>query len=269
MTGALSGRVALIVGGANGIGRASVELFAREGARVVFGDIEVEAGLALAERLTGQERLAVSFLPCDVASVSEVRDFVAAARRHAGIADVALYAAGVIRPVEFLDLTEAAYDEVMAINLRGCVFFFQEVAGALAEAERGGSLVAISSIGGILATDTTHAYGTSKAGLIHLAKSAAVSLARYGIRVNTVGPGGVETRMQARISEGDRLASLSRTPMLRLAEPEEIARVALFLASEASSYITGQTICADGGRLVLHRTVEVPADALGRAKTQP
>lgn len=257
MTGALEGRVATIVGGANGIGRAAVELFAREGARVVFGDVEVEAGRTLADRLAANG-LSVSFLPCDAGSVTDIRAFVAAARREAGIADVALYAAGVIRPVDFFSLSEEGYDEVMAINLKGCVFFFQEVARALIEARRGGSLVAVSSIGGVLATDTTHAYGTSKAGLIHLAKSAAVSLARHGIRVNTVGPGGVETRMQARISETDRRASLSRTPMLRLAEPEEIARVALFLASDASSYVTGQTIYADGGRLALHRTVDVP-----------
>lgn len=260
MTRALAGRVAVVVGGANGIGRACVELFARHGARVVFGDVEAEAGGALAQRLADHDGLPVTFLPCDVRSVEAVTAFVAEARAVAGIADIGLYAAGVIRPGDFLSLTEAGYDDVMAINLKGAVFFFQAVARALIEAGRPGSLVAISSIGGILATDSTHAYGMSKAGLIHLAKSMAVSLARHGIRANTVGPGGVETRMQARISEADRRASLSRTPMLRLATPEEIAEVALFLAGDASSYVTGQTICADGGRLALHRTVEVPTE---------
>ena len=125
----------------------------------------------------------------------------------------------------------------------------------------GGSLVSISSIGGILATDQTHAYGASKAGLIHLAKSLAVSLAPHGIRANTVGPGGVDTPMQAKIAPEDRQISLTRTPMMRLADPQEIAEVALFLASDAASYVTGQTIYADGGRLALHRTMKMPGTA--------
>lgn len=248
----LAGKTVVILGGATGIGRACTARFAAEGARVIMGDIATDAGQATAAA-TG-----AGFVPVDASDTDSVRAFVAKAAARAGAPDVAVYAAGIIRPVTFLDLTEADYDAVQAVNLRGAVFFHQAVARAMIAAGKAGSLVSISSIGGVLATETTHAYGASKAGLIHLAKSMAVSLAQYGIRANTVGPGGVDMPMQARIAPEDRRISLSRTPMMRLAAPEEIAEVALFLASDAASYVTGQTIYADGGRLALHRTVKVP-----------
>lgn len=257
MTAQLDGKSVVIVGGANGIGRACVELFAANGARVVFGDLDIAAGEATAGGLERAGRI-VAFKECDARSIDGVRGLVAYATARHGAPDVGLYAAGVIRPTDFMELTEDGFDFVMDVNLKGAVFFFQSVAAALIAAKKPGSLIGISSIGGVVATDSTHAYGMSKAGLIHLAKSMAVSLAPYGIRANTVGPGGVNTAMQARVSAADRLASLSRTPLLRLAEPREIANVALFLASEASSYVTGQTIYADGGRLALHRTVKLP-----------
>lgn len=254
--GQLDGRRALILGGANGIGRAAVALFAAEGAQVIFGDVDAPGGEAVAaeQRALGHD---VTFRRCDCADVADIRAFVAAA----GVPDAALYCSGIIRPGPFLTLTEADYDDVVTVNVKGAVFFFQAAAAAMIAAGQGGTLTSISSIGGFVATDSTHAYGVSKAGLIHLAKSLAVSLAAHGIRANTVAPGGVDTPMQAHIPAADRRASLSRTPMLRLARPEEIARVALFLASDASSYVTGETICADGGRLALHRTVAVPEGA--------
>lgn len=253
----LQGRTAIVLGGANGVGSACVELFAQAGARVLLADIDVEAGRKLADRLDALG-LQVRFAPCDVRDLTAVQALVGLCEAELGVPDVALYATGIIKPAKFLDLTAEDFDLVMDVNLRGAVFFFQAVARRLLEAGLGGSLVSISSVGGQVAGDSTHAYGTSKAGLIHLAKSLAVSLAPHGIRANSVGPGGVDTAMQAHLSAQERRASLSRTPMLRLAQPHEIARVALFLASEASSYVTGQTIFADGGRLALHRTVDVP-----------
>ncbi len=252
----LSGRTALILGGANGIGRAAVELFAREGARVVFGDTDTIAGKSLAEQERSRGHK-VDFCRCDCGSVSEVTAFVT----EAGSPDVALYCSGIIRPKPFLELTESDYDDVTGINLKGAVFFFQAAAARMISAGRGGNLISISSVGGYLATNSTHANGISKAGLIHMAKSLAVSLAHHGIRANSVAPGGVNTPMQAALSPEDRRASLSRTPMMRLAEPEEIARVARFLATDASSYITGETICVDGGRRALHRTIAAPDSA--------
>lgn len=267
MSRQLQGKTALVIGGANGVGRACVSLFAANGAHVVFADTDTEAGSVLEKELRAAG-FGADFLRCDASSVNDVRSFVEDASAG-GVADIGLYAAGIIKPTQFLDLDEAGFDQVMAVNLKGAVFFFQAVAKALVAAGRPGSLISISSIGGILATERTHAYGTSKAGLIHLAKSLAVSFAAHGIRANTVGPGGVNTRMQQALSAEDRRASLSRTPMLRLAEPEEIAQVALFLASDASSYITGQTIYADGGRLVLHRTVHGPEEGANRGGEEP
>ncbi|QHE84774.1 SDR family NAD(P)-dependent oxidoreductase [Hydrogenophaga sp. BPS33] len=253
----LEGQTAIILGGANGVGMACAELFARADARVLVADIDAESGRRLADRLdaSGQR---VRFATCDVRDLDAVQALVDRCEVELGVPDVGLYATGIIKPAPFLDLTVTDFDLVMDVNLRGAVFFFQALARRLVKAGRGGSLVSISSVGGQVAGDSTHAYGTSKAGLIHLAKSMAVSLAPYGIRANSVGPGGVATAMQAHLSPEERHASLSRTPMLRLARPEEIAQVALFLASEASSYVTGQTIFADGGRLALHRTVKVP-----------
>lgn len=253
---ALEGRTAVILGGANGAGRACVEVFAREGARVVFGDVDEQAGRALAEALASGGST-VRFQLCDVRDLDAVEALVASCDHEFGPPEVALYATGIIKPAVFLELTAADFDLVMDVNLRGAVFFFQSVARRLVAAGRGGSLVSISSVGGVVAGDNTHAYGMSKAGLIHLAKSLAVSLAPYHIRANSVGPGGIDTAMQQKLSQEEKHASLSRTPMLRLAQPREIAEVALFLASDASSYVTGQTIFADGGRLALHRTVKV------------
>jgi NAD(P)-dependent dehydrogenase (short-subunit alcohol dehydrogenase family) len=262
MAGQLQGKTALVLGGANGVGSACVAMFAAEGARVVFGDTDERAGIELQQKLS-DAGFDVRFQLCNAASIAEIQSFVTEGCPD-GAADVGLYAAGIIKPVGFLDLDEASFDQVMSINLKGAVFFFQSLAKALVADGKSGSLISISSIGGVVATERTHVYGTSKAGLIHLAKSLAVSFAAHGIRANTVGPGGVNTRMQQALSVEDRRASLSRTPMLRLAEPEEIASVATFLASDASSYITGQTIYADGGRLALHRTVAVPEEALNR-----
>jgi glucose 1-dehydrogenase len=253
----LEGRTAVILGGANGAGKACVEVFAREGARIVFGDVDAPAGQRLAEELaaTGAQ---VRFLPCDVRDLSAVEALVASCEQAYGPPEVALYATGIIKPAKFLDLTPDDFDLVLDVNLRGAVFFFQSVSRRLVAAGRPGSLVSISSVGGVVAGDNTHAYGMSKAGLIHLAKSLAVSLAPHGIRANSVGPGGIDTAMQQKLSVEEKRGSLSRTPMLRLAQPREIAEVALFLASDASSYVTGHTIFADGGRLALHRTVKVP-----------
>lgn len=253
----LTGKTAIILGGANGVGKASAEVFCRAGARVLIGDVDEDAGRETARQVaaTGGQ---IEFAPCDVRDLDAVRALVVKAVEIFGVPDVGLYTTGVIKPANFLDLTPEDYDFVQDINLRGAVFFFQALAREMIAADKPGSLVSISSIGGVFATDRTHAYGASKAGLIHLAKSMAVSLSQYGIRANTVGPGGVNTAMQQKLSAEDRHDSLSRTPMLRLGEPEEIAEVALFLASDASSYVTGQTIYADGGRLALHRTVKVP-----------
>jgi NAD(P)-dependent dehydrogenase (short-subunit alcohol dehydrogenase family) len=260
----LQDRCAVVLGGAQGAGAACVERFAEAGARVMVGDIATDAGQALAQRLrTGGAR--VDFAHCDARDPAAAQSLVEACTHRLGVPQVALYATGIIKPGPFLALTPQEFDLVMDVNLRGAVFFFQAVARALVAAGLGGSLVSISSIGGQVAGDSTHAYGMSKAGLIHLAKSLAVSLAPYGIRANSVGPGGIDTAMQKHLSPAERHASLARTPMLRLARPREIADVALFLASDASSYVTGQTIFADGGRLALHRTVAVPDDAVAPA----
>ena len=252
----LPGRTAIVLGGSNGAGKACAELFHRAGANLVIGDIDEKRGRATAEEL-GK---GVALFPCDVRNIDQIWALVEHSETTFGPPQAAVYATGVIKPADFLDLTPDDYDLVVDVNLRGAVFFFQSVARTLVARGLPGSLVSISSIGGYVATERTHAYGASKAGLVHLAKSLAVSFAAHGIRANSVAPGGIDTAMQAMLPPRDRRASLARTPMLRLARPDEIAKVALFLASDASSYVTGHKIVADGGRLAQHRTVEVPDD---------
>ena len=258
---ALDGKVAIVTGAASGIGRAVAERFVREGAAVVLADIDTEKGEAAERDLAAAGR--ARFVTTDVARRLDVHNLVAAAIDAFGDIDILVNNAGVVHGADFLDLREEDFDRVLAINLKGAFLTGQAVARHLVDrVQQGGApgaIVNMSSVNAVFAIANQLPYSVSKGGVNQLTKVMALALAPHGIRVNAIGPGSIMTDMLASVNADpaarDRI--LSRTPMGRIGEPSEIAAIAVFLASDEASYITGQTIYADGGRLPLNYTVPV------------
>ena len=256
----LAGKVAIITGAARGIGLAIAKRFVDEGANVVIADILERDGALEAKRL-GK---AAHFVTCDVGDARQAHSLVeAACHAFTGEVDVLVNNAGIFYSAEFLDLGEADFDRVLRTNLKGSFLVGQAAARKMvAQVEAGkkaGSIVNMSSINAQVAIPTQVAYCVSKGGIGQLTHAMALALAPYGIRVNAIGPGSVMTDMLSGVNtdEDARRRLLSRTPLGRFAEPEEVASVAAFLASDDASYITGETVFVDGGRLALNYTVPV------------
>jgi NAD(P)-dependent dehydrogenase (short-subunit alcohol dehydrogenase family) len=250
----LEGKVALVTGAANGIGLACAEAMAREGAKVALADVNEAAGKAAAQRLGGL------FLACDVSKKAQVDAAVDGAVKAFGRLDIAVANAGIVHAAEFLDLEEKDFDRVIAVNLKGVFLVGQAAARQMVKQGGGGAIVNMSSVNAVLAIPNQVPYVVSKGGINQLTKVMALSLASHGIRVNAIGPGTILTELARTAVLGNREAErkiLSRTPMGRMGEPSEIASVAVFLASGEASYLTGQTIYPDGGRLALNYTVPV------------
>lgn len=252
----LSGKVAIITGAARGIGRACAERFAREGAKVVLADIDEARGRDAAAALVGAGAEA-SFVVCDVGDSSQVSGLITASLDAYGGVDVLVNNAGILHAADFLEVTEYDFDRLMRVNLKGPFLVGQAAARQMVEGGRGGAIVNLSSIGAVLAAPFQAAYNVSKGGVAQLTRVMALSLAPHGIRVNAVGPGTIATEMTIDMlaNEAFRRRILSRTPLGRVGEPAEVAAVAVFLASEEASYITGQTVYCEGGRLALNYTV--------------
>jgi glucose 1-dehydrogenase len=251
----------LITGGTSGIGLATARRFASEGARVVISGTNVEKGEVTAEGLR-REGLAVIFVQADSGSSDALqRLFESTINAHDGI-DVLVSSAGITRSsTNFMDMTDEAFDAVLAANLKGAFVIGKHVAKHMVDTRRQGSIVFVGSVGGILAVPPQIGYSVSKAGLSMLAKNMAITLAPLGIRVNCLAPGPIGTEMMHQHFGADptRLQMLmSRTPLSRFGTVEEIAGSITFLASPDAGFITGQTIYADGGRLALNYTVEQP-----------
>jgi NAD(P)-dependent dehydrogenase (short-subunit alcohol dehydrogenase family) len=260
----LDGKVAIVTGAAGGIGYAIAERFVREKAKVIIADIDAEKG-ARAER--DLSRLGeAQFLKADVARRLDVHNLVAAAIDAYGDIDILVNNAGIVHGADFLDLAEEDFDRVMNVNVKGTFLTGQAVARHMVEKVKAGgspgSIVNMSSINAVFAIANQVPYSVSKGGVKQLTKAMALSLAPYGIRVNAIGPGSIMTDMLASVNSDPaaRHRILSRTPLGRIGDPAEIAAVAVFLASDEASYITGQTIYADGGRLPLNYTVPVPEE---------
>lgn len=269
----MSDKVAIVTGGANGIGLACARRFLTDGAKVVIADANVESGhQALADlEMFGDK---VSFLECDVSEKLQVHNLVAETLSQFGRIDVLLNNAGIAVSGGALDLSEDDFDRVLAVNLRGSFLASKSVAQVMVEeimnredrsrlTERPYSIINMSSINDTLAIPDYLAYVVSKGGLLQMTKAMALELAPYGIRVNAIGPGSVKTNMLAGVV-GDSEAQkkiFARTPLGRIAQPDEIAGVAAFLASEDASYVTGQCIYADGGRMALNYTMPVEDEA--------
>ena len=247
----LAGRVCLVTGGAQGIGEACCRRFAREGAKVVIADIDDARGTALASELGGL------YVHCDVGDKAQVDALVAAAISAHGRIDVLVNNAGIFKACDFLDITEADFEAVLRVNLKGAFLVAQAVAREMARAGRG-SIVNMSSVNGTLAIPSIASYNVSKGGINQLTRVMALSLADKGIRVNAVAPGTIATELAAKAvltSEEAKARIMSRTPLRRLGEPAEIANTVAFLASDAASYITGEIMVVDGGRMALNYTV--------------
>ena len=247
----LKDRVCIVTGGSQGIGEACVRRFAREGARVVIADIADATGQALASELQA------SYIHCDVGDKAQVDEMVALTVSLHGRIDVLVNNAGIFWAADFLDVTEADFDAVLRINLKGAFLAGQAVARQMAKNE-GGSIVNMSSVNGVMAIPTIASYNVSKGGINQLTRVMALALVDKGIRVNAVAPGTIGTELAARAvltSDEARDRIMSRTPMKRLGEPSEIADTVAYLASDASSYVTGEIVVADGGRMALNYTV--------------
>lgn len=256
----LSGKVAIVTGAASGIGRAIAHAFANEGAKVVLADVEEEAGEAVAAEIADRGGEAL-FRYCDVGERLDVRNLVCAATDAFDRVDILVNNAGVVsKGGDFLTLEEEEFDRVIRINLKGHFLVGQTVAQRMvAQVEEGGApgtIINMSSINAVLAIPAQTAYCASKGGIKQLTEAMALSLAPHGIRVNAIGPGTIATPMAGNVN-GDPAANrmlMSRTPLGRVGQPEEIASIAVFLASDGASYMTGQTVYADGGRLSLNYT---------------
>src|SRR5215475_1083336 len=261
----LDGKVAIVTGGARGIGLAVAQRFVAEGAAVMIADVEDEAGRAAARSLG---EATCRFMRTDVGDAGDARKLVAETCAEFGKLDVLVNNAGIIHAADFLDLAEADFERVLRVNLKGAFLVGQAAARQMVEQTktgwRGGAIINMSSINATVAIPNQAPYCVSKGGLSQLTRVMALSLAPYGIRVNAIGPGSIMTPMLATIAT-DREAKrrvLARTPLGRIGEAEEVASVAAFLASSDASYVTGEVIYVDGGRLALNYTVSVPDEAL-------
>jgi len=249
-------RVAVVTGAAQGIGAACVERLASSGAAVALWDVDTPRGEALARRL-GEAGHRTAFFRCDVAHKADVDAALAATLAAFGRVDALVNNAGIFRAADFLEITEADWDAVIGVNLKGAFLVGQAVARAMV-ATGGGAIVNMSSVNGVLAIPSIASYNVSKGGIDQLTRVMALALADRAIRVNAVAPGTIATELARNAVLGSDEAKqriMSRTPMRRLGEPAEIADVVAFLLSDAASYLTGEIVYADGGRRTLNYTV--------------
>jgi glucose 1-dehydrogenase len=259
----LKDKAAIVTGAARGIGLAIVERFVGEGAKVVLSDIDEARGPPEAKRLAAAGHH-VKYVRCDVGNQADVASLVTEAEDAFGAIDILVNNAGIVHAADFLELKEADFDRVLRVNLKGAFLMGQTVARKMAARVKAGgmagSIINLSSVNAVMTIPNQTAYNVSKGGIEQLTRNMAIALAPHGIRVNAIGPGSISTEMlrQVATDEAVRRTLLSRTPLLRFGEPAEIAAIAAFLASDDASYITGETIFADGGRKALNYVVKVP-----------
>jgi NAD(P)-dependent dehydrogenase (short-subunit alcohol dehydrogenase family) len=247
----LAGRVCLVTGAAQGIGEACARRFAAEGARVVVADVDDERGMQVADELDAM------YVHCDVGDHEQVEGMVEAILEVHGRIDVLVNNAGIVRGAPLLEMSEEDFDAVVRVNLKGAFLAGQAVAREMVKAGSG-AIVNLSSVNSVLTIPTIAGYNVSKGGVNQLTRVMALDLAPKGVRVNAVAPGTIVTDMARAVlsDEATRQRVMSRTPMGRFGEPAEVANAVAFLASDAASYITGEIVFIDGGRLTLNYTVE-------------
>jgi 3-oxoacyl-[acyl-carrier protein] reductase len=244
----LEGKRAIVTGGAAGIGKSIVEILAEAGARVALGDIDGSAAGETARGFTVRG-LSVQDFTLDVSRTEDVERFFHEALEYLGGLDILVNNAGITRDGLLMRLSDDDWDAVDRVNLKGA-FSCMKIALRRMAKQRGGRIVNISSVVGLMGNAGQANYAASKAGVIGLSKSVAKEVASRNITVNVVAPGYVETRMTGALTDEQRAAFLTRIPLGRAGQPEDVARVVLFLCSSLADYITGQVIQVDGGMLM-------------------
>lgn len=243
--------LALITGAAQGIGFACAEALAEDGYDVILSDINADGVAAAAEKLD-----AAAAIACDMGDVAQIEALFAQIAADHGPLHALVNNAGVAMPGDFLSYELETFERVININLRGVFIATQMAARVMVENKIAGAIVNMSSINAQVAIPAIPAYCASKGGVMQLTKVAALALAQNNIRVNAVGPGSIDTEMMAGVNANPAAfkAAMSRTPLGRAGEAREIGDVVAFLCSKKASYITGETIYVDGGRLGLNYT---------------
>jgi NAD(P)-dependent dehydrogenase (short-subunit alcohol dehydrogenase family) len=243
----LAGRVAAITGGALGIGRATALRFAEEGASVVLGDVQVDAAEGVAKEIVQRGGRAVA-VGVDVGDAAQVQAYVDRAVAEFGRLDVMFANAGIAHSAPFLEHPEAQWHRVLRVNLTG-VFLCGQIAARQMVRQGGGRVIVTASINGFRGVENLVGYNVAKAGVIELTKTMAVELARHNVQVNAIAPAQIDTRLTRGFSDDARARRLARIPMGRFGEADEVAKAAVFLASDDASFVTGHTLAVDGGYL--------------------
>lgn len=244
--------IALVTGAARGIGYACAEALAEDGALVVLADIDADGAKAAAENLGGG---AVA-LTCDMGDPAQVNSMFDRIEAEVGPISILVNNAGIAMPQDFLETPLENFQKVIGVNLTGVFLAIQRAAKAMIANGIEGAIVNMSSINAVVAIPSIPAYCASKGGIMQLTKAAALALAPHNIRVNAVGPGSIDTAMMASVNANPDAMKMvmSRTPLKRVGTAREIGDVVAFLASPKASYITGETIYADGGRIGMNYT---------------
>lgn len=243
----LQGRVAAITGGALGIGRATALLFAEEGATVALGDVQLEAVEQVAQEIHRRGGKAIA-IGLDVGDPAQVQVFVDRVVAELGRLDIMFANAGIAHSAPFLEHPEAQWHRVLRVNLTG-VFLCCQAAARQMVKQGGGRIITTASINAFRGVENLVGYNAAKAGVIELTRTMAVELAQHHIAVNAIAPAQIDTRLTRSLPEDARRRRVERIPMGRFGEPDEVARAALFLASDDASFVTGHTLAVDGGYL--------------------
>ncbi len=243
----LEGQIAVVTGGAQGLGFAIAERFVAEGARVVLGDVNLDGTQAAAKRLGGAD-VAIA-ARCDVTRANDVDALVEGAVEHFGGLDIMVNNAGITRDATMRKMTEEQFDEVIAVHLKGTWNGIRKAASIMRENKRG-AIVNMSSLSGKVGLVGQTNYSAAKAGIIGMTKAAAKEVAHLGVRVNAIAPGLIRSAMTEAMPQRIWDEKVAEVPMGRAGEPNEVANVALFLASDLSSYMTGTVLEVTGGRFM-------------------
>ena len=244
--------IALVTGGAQGIGYACGEALAEDGARIVLADINEEGVKAAATTLGGD----TVGLACDMGDPAQIATLFDRVESDIGKVSILVNNAGIAAPGDFLETSLEQFQRVIDVNLTGTFLAVQRAARTMVANKIEGAIVNMSSINALVAIPTIAAYCATKGGIMQLTKATALALAPHNIRVNAVGPGSIDTDMMAGVNASPEAMKmvLSRTPLKRVGSPREIGDVVAFLASPKASYITGETIYVDGGRIGMNYT---------------